>query len=624
MAIPFYSETQFNKNPLKGLVVESSASAPSNPIAGQIYRNSTDNLMYWYNGTEWTTFGSGSGNGSVIYYTEYTYSASTYNPMEVTITDFDATLEEYYIFLYTNCWNQFITNLLINSTTTVSINTHLLPIDQTLGRYGTVILRYDSTSNKLNQICQTVFNYDTDTHNLLTEQIITDASYIKSGVTFAQKDLIFQTFDLTYTNLDNYDYTNVNDEPIRVSSGLLNYQSLTEQSLFGEINIPSTQKISNLYEDNVACYIRGRAFEYYDSNVDETLIGFTPVATSGKRCIVTQFQPDYDYLFIGMTTSGTTAILYPNHPIYRVDSEGHISLIDDSKFVKSSDNSVKEIRALTLSDYEDLVDTSTAEDNTIYEIYDDNGAGNSNFNIYGIIELPTQIATWLFSNTAPSSTVLTTYMQANTNTLNNIVQHGTLLKTTHTDSSNNIITYFFNINYSVEGSEFSYDFDCLNDVSKSFYIYYNGSYFLWNTESACFVGSTIVYTPNGIKFIEDIELGDEVLSYNLETKQEEYKKVNNIVAHNTGIIYRIELENDILECTYDEPFVMETNNVVQAQFLKMYDRLFALNNEAVIKHVTYGQNKQMVYDLSVEGNYNYFVGKNKVLVTTEKITKKEE
>lgn len=53
MAIDFLSSIDLNKNELQNGVVHVLGTAPSNPVEGQIYYNSTDNRIYFYDGTNW-------------------------------------------------------------------------------------------------------------------------------------------------------------------------------------------------------------------------------------------------------------------------------------------------------------------------------------------------------------------------------------------------------------------------------------------------------------------------------------------------------------------------------------------------------------------------------------------
>ena len=63
------SNIDMNKNQLITPVIETGTTNPAvgtNPVVGQMFYNTTDNIMYFYNGTAWITMdGSGSGVESI-------------------------------------------------------------------------------------------------------------------------------------------------------------------------------------------------------------------------------------------------------------------------------------------------------------------------------------------------------------------------------------------------------------------------------------------------------------------------------------------------------------------------------------------------------------------------------
>lgn len=58
MAKAFLTNLNLSGNELQNAVVQPLASAPSSPKLGQIYTNSTDHLLYIYNGSAWTAVGA--------------------------------------------------------------------------------------------------------------------------------------------------------------------------------------------------------------------------------------------------------------------------------------------------------------------------------------------------------------------------------------------------------------------------------------------------------------------------------------------------------------------------------------------------------------------------------------
>ncbi|MBO5413978.1 MAG: Hint domain-containing protein [Clostridia bacterium] len=143
-------------------------------------------------------------------------------------------------------------------------------------------------------------------------------------------------------------------------------------------------------------------------------------------------------------------------------------------------------------------------------------------------------------------------------------------------------------------------------------------YFWFYPGFACFVKGTEISTPNGIKNIEDIKVGDKVYTMNMNTYVLEEKEVvqifNNKVKYNVVKIYT---QNDCIECTTGHRIYTKNRGWTEAYYLQENDILIdSSNKEIAINKIEklLTDEELTVYNFEVEDNHNYFVGEDKILV----------
>lgn len=84
MAKKFLTDIDLSKNELMNAVMHLLATAPQNPVMGQLYYNTGDKIMYQYDGAEWKTVGTLYTNGSGIVLSANTFSADFATNAEAT------------------------------------------------------------------------------------------------------------------------------------------------------------------------------------------------------------------------------------------------------------------------------------------------------------------------------------------------------------------------------------------------------------------------------------------------------------------------------------------------------------------------------------------------------------
>ena len=144
--------------------------------------------------------------------------------------------------------------------------------------------------------------------------------------------------------------------------------------------------------------------------------------------------------------------------------------------------------------------------------------------------------------------------------------------------------------------------------------------------NGCFIAGTLVTTRSGLKPIEEIKIGDYVLSRNEETGENSYKKVTDTLVRSTQEICTIELENGNIKLTTGHLFMVKDKWWKAAVELIVGDILVTSDGkEQVVKSIRIEEKGYPVttYNLTVEDNHTFFISSERILThNTTKLLKK--
>ena len=90
----FLNNVDINKNQAISLGLEISSSHPASPVAGQVYFNTSDNLVYVYDGTSWYSVATINDVGLRLY-TEENYITDG-EPLALSVNNLDMAIGSLY------------------------------------------------------------------------------------------------------------------------------------------------------------------------------------------------------------------------------------------------------------------------------------------------------------------------------------------------------------------------------------------------------------------------------------------------------------------------------------------------------------------------------------------------
>jgi len=128
----------------------------------------------------------------------------------------------------------------------------------------------------------------------------------------------------------------------------------------------------------------------------------------------------------------------------------------------------------------------------------------------------------------------------------------------------------------------------------------------------CLAAGTPVWTLTGPQPIEEIRVGDLVLSQNIETGELAFKPVLRTTVRPESPLVRIETDQEVIETSGGHPFWVSGAGWVKARMLKQGNELHGVTSTSRISSVETSR-REKTYNLVVADFNNYFVGEKKIL-----------
>ncbi len=144
----------------------------------------------------------------------------------------------------------------------------------------------------------------------------------------------------------------------------------------------------------------------------------------------------------------------------------------------------------------------------------------------------------------------------------------------------------------------------------------------WVEGGMCFkAGISIVGNKKFIN-IEDINIGDEVLSYNEKLRKVELSKVKKISKRITQEIFELIIGEEIIWVTREHPFYVKDKGWIKVGNLKKGENIITKDGFKEVIGYKIFLEPTTVYNIEVSKNHNYYITNSQILVHNKKIKSK--
>jgi hypothetical protein len=128
----------------------------------------------------------------------------------------------------------------------------------------------------------------------------------------------------------------------------------------------------------------------------------------------------------------------------------------------------------------------------------------------------------------------------------------------------------------------------------------------------CLVAGTLVWTDTGPVRIEQIKVGDRVLSQDPQTGEVAYKPVLRTTTRPPAFLMKLQVGDESVQCSGGHPFWVSGEGWTKARLLKPDSPVHTLTGTQPVRSVE-ETGFETTYNLIVADFHTYFVGKAKIL-----------